>query len=38
MWNLNYDTNELIYETVLIDVESRPAVAKMEGEWIGSLG
>ena len=30
MWNLNYDTNELIYETET-DIESRLVTAKEEG-------
>ena len=41
MWNLKYDTNELIYETNrLTDIENRIVVAKGEGRegWIGSLG
>ena len=39
MWNLKYDTNELIYET-LINIENRLVVAKvgLGEEWIGSLG
>ena len=41
MWNLKYDTNELIYETER-DSENRLVVAKGEGEVgegrIGSLG
>ena len=38
MWNLKYDTNELIYKTNrLTDIENRLVVAKGEG-WIGSLG
>ena len=40
MWNLKYDTNELIYKTVT-DTENRLVVAKgkRDGEeWIGSLG
>ena len=40
MWNLNYDTNELIYETET-DTENRLVVASgkqvWEG-WIESLG
>ena len=43
MWNLKYDTNELIYETNrLTDIENRLVVAKgkkgWEDGWIGSLG
>ena len=31
MWNLKYDTNELIYKTNrLTDIESRLVVAKVE--------
>ena len=38
MWNLIYDTNELIYETETdSDIENRLVVAKGEG-WIGNLG
>ena len=41
MWNLKYDTSELIYETETdSDIENRLVVAKVgvgEG-WIGSLG
>ena len=35
MWNLKYDTNELIYktETNSIDMENRLTVAKMEKGW-----
>ena len=34
MWNLKYDTNELIYETETdSDIENRPVVAKGEGQW-----
>ena len=32
MWNLKYDTNELIYETET-DSENRLVVAKGEGQW-----
>ena len=32
MWNLKYDTNELIYE-IETDIEHRLVVAKGEGEW-----
>ena len=32
MWNLNYDTNELIYKTET-NTGSRPVVAKEEGGW-----
>ena len=40
MWNLKYDTNELIYKTErLTDTENRPVVAKRWGEgWIGIWG
>ena len=42
MWNLKYETDELIYETGrLTDVENRCVVAKGQGSvegWIGSLG
>ena len=32
MWNLKYDTNELIYETnILTDIENRLVVAKGKG-------
>ena len=34
MWNLKYDTNELIYETER-DSENRLVVAKGEGVWGG---
>ena len=37
MWNLKYDTNELIYRNKLIDRENRLEVAKGKGrrgeEW-----
>ena len=35
MWNLKYDTNELIYETETDsgDIENRFVVAKGEGGW-----
>ena len=37
MWNLKYDTNELIYETEteLTDIENRLVVAKREGVGVG---
>ena len=38
MWNLKYDTNEFIYETVLTDTENRPAVAKEEEGGEGRTG
>ena len=42
MWNLKYDTDELIYKTETdSDMENRPVVAKGAGVgegWIGSLG
>ena len=43
MWNLKYDSNELIYETETdSQTENRLVVAKEEGVcgegWIGSLG
>ena len=40
MWNPNYDTNELIYETeTAIDMENRYVVAKEAGEGCsGNLG
>ena len=34
MWNLNYNTNELIYETDS-DIENRLVVAKGEREGLG---
>ena len=38
MWNLKYDTNELIYE-IDSQTQNRIVVAKEgEGGWIGSLG
>ena len=41
MWNLKYDTNELIYETKT-DTENRLVVAKwgwgVGKGWIGGLG
>ena len=38
MWNLKYDTKELIYETETdSDIENKLVVAKGEGR-IGSLG
>ena len=34
IWNLKYDTNELIYETETdLDIENRLLVAKGEGGW-----
>ena len=34
MWNLKYDTNELIYQTETdSDIENRLVVAKGEGGW-----
>ena len=34
MWNLKYDTNELIYETETdSDIEDRRVVAKGEDGW-----
>ena len=42
MWNLKYETDELINETGrLTDVENRCVVAKGQGSvegWVGSLG
>ena len=42
MWNLKYDTNELIYETEThSQTENRLVVVKGEegwGGWTGSLG
>ena len=42
MWNLKYDTNDLIYETEIDSgTEMRFVVTKGEGDrrgWIGSLG
>ena len=31
MWNLKYDTNDLIYRNKLTDIENRVMVAKGEG-------
>ena len=35
IWNLKYDTNELIYkkETSSLDMDYRPVVAKRETGW-----
>ena len=43
MWNLKYDTDELVYETEIdSDIENRLVVAKRAGRvgegWSGSLG
>ena len=40
MWNLKYDTNELIYKTKnrLTDIENRLVVAKGEGRGRDGLG
>ena len=42
MWNLKYDTNELIYKTETdSQTENRLVVAKGRGvgeDWIGNLG
>ena len=43
MWNLNYDTNELIYETETESQTQRTDYGGQDGggvgeEWIGSLG
>ena len=34
MWNLKYDTNEIIYKTETnTDIENTLVVTKWEGEW-----
>ena len=34
MWNLKYNTNELLYKTNRVrDIENTPVVAKGEGGW-----
>ena len=39
MWNLKYDTKELIYKTNrFTDIENRCVVAKGEGDWRGMEG
>ena len=40
-WNLKYDTNELIYENRLIDIEKRlvvPKAGEVRKGWMESLG
>ena len=38
MWNLKYETNDLLYRNRLIDIENKLVVAKGRGDALGFWG